>query len=304
MAEEKRRRIPEGVKGLLRDIAIAFLLVAIVMASLFAFTRVWPPMVVVESASMQHSKDEGFIGVIDTGDIVLVQSAPRRQDIITYVEGRSQSSGFSTYSDHGDVIIFAPNGDRTMIPLIHRALLALEWNETVEGFDIPTLLGLEQGVDWDSNRMEAFGLGRGDYVELRLVTYRKLTVRIQIDEYLSRATAQTCPENFCGFITMGDNNVGPDAFLTRLDWIQGRARGEVPWFGLLKLVFSGGFGWGDSRAPANSWSSLTIAIVLLIAGPIAIDVVLSILSSRKERKGSNPKEEPKSESSESSDDSS
>ncbi len=304
MAEEKKLRIPEGLKALLRDIAIAFLLVAIVMASLFAFTRVWPPMVVVESPSMQHSNAESFVGAIDTGDIVLVQNAPRRQDIITYVEGRSPSSGFSTYGDYGDVIIFAPDGDRTEIPLIHRALLALEWNETEQGFDIPALRNLEKGVDWDSNKVEPFGLGRGDWVELSLVTYRKLTVTIRMDDYISRATAQTCPENFCGFITMGDNNVGPDRYLTRLDWVQGRARGEIPWFGLLKLVFTGGFGWGDSRAPANSWSSLTIAIVLLIAGPIAIDVVLSFLSSRRQGGGSNPEEKPKSESSESSDDSS
>lgn len=288
MAKEKRRRIPRGVRNLLRDVAIAFLLVAIVIAALFAFTRVWPPMVVVESASMQHSAAESFIGVIDTGDIVLVQSAPRRQDVITYVEGRSGSSGFSTYSDYGDVIIFAPDGNRGAIPLIHRALLALEWNETAGGFDIPTLLDLERGTDWDSNKPEPFGLGSGDHVELRNITYRNLTVRIQMGNYVTRAVSQTCPENFCGFITMGDNNNGPDRYLTRLDWIHGRARGEVPWFGLLKLVVGGGFGWGDTRVPANSWTSLTIAIVLLIAGPIAIDVVLSFLSSRKGRGGSNP----------------
>ncbi len=192
------------------------------------------------------------------------------------------------------MIVFAPGGNRDVIPLIHRALLALEWNETSEGIDVPSLLALERWADWDSNKAEPFGLRSGDYVELRNVTHRNLNVRVQMSTYYSRAVQQTCPENFCGFVTMGDNNQGPDQYLTRLDWIQGRARGEVPWFGLLKLVVGGTHGWGDSRVPANSWTSLTIAIVLLIAGPIAIDVVLSALASRRQKGGSNPDEkEPK-----------
>ncbi len=287
MAAEEGRKLPPGVVNLLRDLAIAFLLVAIVMASLFAYTRVWPPMVVVESSSMQHSNSESSIGIIDTGDIVLVQNAPRRQDITTYIAGRAGS--YRTYGDYGDVIIFRPEGSETLTPVIHRAIMALQWNESQGGFDVPTLELLERGADWQSNKAEPSRLGEGDYVELIGVTYRSLNLRVNFGPFVEKAISQGCPvstDRFCGYITMGDNNGGHDSYLTRQEWVLGRARGEVPWFGLLKLVIGGDFRWGDPQAPANSWTSLTIALILLVAGPLAIDFVVSRVVSRRSRGGS------------------
>ncbi len=297
MAEEKGRRLPRGVVNLLRDLAIAFLLVAIVMAALFAYARVWPPMVVVESSSMQHSNSESSVGVIDTGDIVLVQNAPRRQDtrldITTYVVGRANN--YTTYGDYGDVIIFRKFGRDDLTPVIHRAIMFLEWNASEGGFDIPSLQSLERGEDWTSNKDEPFGLGRGDFVELRDVTYKSLNIRFSFDPFVTFASRPDCPDPCSGYVTMGDNNAGGsggfDSWIVKDDWVLGRARGEVPWFGLLKLVIGGDFGWGDNRAPSNSWTSLTIALVLLVVGPLALDIVVSRLTSRRSGGKSNPREE-------------
>src|SRR5437879_9207923 len=91
-------------KGLGRDLLVAAIIVVVFLAAIYAYARVWPPLVVVESASMQHSSQESFLGVIDTGDMVFQQAAPTRADVVTYLEGRA--SGYSTYGDYGDVIIF------------------------------------------------------------------------------------------------------------------------------------------------------------------------------------------------------
>jgi signal peptidase len=285
MEEEEGPGLSKGVVNLLRDLAVAFLLVAIVMASLFAFTRVWPPMVVVESSSMQHSSTESFVGVIDTGDIVLVQSVLGRRDVVTYVEGRA--SGYTTYGDYGDVIIFRKFGREDLTPVIHRAIMFLEWNETAQGFDVPSLLVLERGIDWDSNKPEPFGLGRGDHVVLKGVTFRSLDIVFRFDPFVSFATSASCPDPCSGYITMGDNNAagsgGYDSWIVKEEWVVGRARGEIPWFGLLKLVLSGQFSWGDRAAPANSWTSLTVALILLVVGPLALDVVFSFVLSRRSR---------------------
>ncbi|MFQ5838649.1 MAG: S26 family signal peptidase [Thermoplasmata archaeon] len=285
MEREEGSKLPKGVINLLRDLAVAFLLVAIVMASLFAFTRVWPPMVVVESSSMQHSNEESSVGVIDTGDIVLVQNAPRRQDVVSYVEGRAQ--GYSTYGDYGDVIIFRKFGREDFTPVIHRAIMFLAWNETAEGFDIPSLLALERGVDWDSNKAEPFGLGRGDQVVLKEITFKSLDIVFRFDSFVTFAKSNACPSPCSGYITMGDNNAagngGYDSWIVKEEWILGRARGEIPWFGLLKLVLNGGFAWGDGRAPANSWTFLAIAIILLVVGPLAVDILFSFVISRRSR---------------------
>src|SRR3972149_5875447 len=93
---------------LTRDIAIAAILVALIFGGMFAYAQVWPPVVVVESGSMQHSATRSYLGVIDTGGMVLVQAVHSRSDVVTYVEGRV--SGHETYGNYGDVIIFHPPG--------------------------------------------------------------------------------------------------------------------------------------------------------------------------------------------------
>ncbi|MFQ5907339.1 MAG: hypothetical protein ACE5JE_00705 [Thermoplasmata archaeon] len=288
MPKEEARRLPPSLVSFLRDLAVAFLLVAIVFAALFAFARTWPPMVVVESGSMQHSNTESLLGVVDTGDIVVVQTAPHRQDVATYAQGRA--AGYTTYGDFGDVIVFQDPDGPAGRWIIHRALLFLAWNETVMGFDIPTLESLERGRDWDSNAATPFGLGPSDTVVLMNVGFRQREVTVRINDFFADRDPQDCPASCEGYVTMGDNNAPSyDRTLVFQGLILGRARGELPWFGLLKLTFAGPFAWGDARAPANSWSALTLSLVLLVAGPVGLDIGLSVLATRrKKRKPTNP----------------
>src|SRR5207245_11293438 len=90
-------------KGLGGDLLVAAVVVVVFLAAIYAYARVWPPLVVVESASMQHSSQESFLGVIDTGDMVFQQAAPTRAAVVTYLEGRA--SGSSRYGDYGDVTL-------------------------------------------------------------------------------------------------------------------------------------------------------------------------------------------------------
>src|SRR5437899_8632681 len=104
----------EGLwKGLVRDLLVAGIIVVIVLVGIYVYTGVWPPLVVVESQSMQHSGTESYFGVIDTGDMVFQQAAPNRADVVTYLEGRA--SGYATYGDYGDVIIFRHASDPTPV---------------------------------------------------------------------------------------------------------------------------------------------------------------------------------------------
>ena len=148
-AMKKRRERRSAALGLLKDVVVAFVIVIIVMASLWAFSGgIWPPMVVVESESMMHD-DDSMIGVIDTGDLTIVKKIHDRHDIVTYVEGNPKyqitwvdrdgthgNQNFSgkisphkTYSDYGDVIIYKKNGMEGT-PVIHRAMVWIEANTT------------------------------------------------------------------------------------------------------------------------------------------------------------------------------
>ncbi len=277
-------QLPRPWGSLLRGLAFGSLAGAVLLGSLFAFARTWPPLVVVESGSMQHSNQTSFIGVADTGDIVLVQAVPGPEDVVTYAEGRARGEG--TYGDFGDVIIYQrPTHSRAVI---HRPLVRLLWNETARGFDIPSLLALERGVEWNSSQTTPYGLKAGDSVTLYNATFQRVTVRIAMDAFIRDIVATRCvPENPC-YVTMGDNNAPVhDQFLVRHSWILGRARGEVPWIGLLKFVLDRTYGWGDSRVPSNSWAFLALTLTLLIGSSVGLEFVRSVRARRRVRPGAN-----------------
>ncbi len=274
---------PSEWKLWLRDVGVAVLILVLILVGMFAYTGVWPPLVVVESQSMQHGDQMSYLGVIDTGDLVFVQAAPQRSDIVTYVEGRA--SVYSTYGDYGDVIIFHPNADLSVTPIIHRAIMWVRPNGT--GADVPDLLLLplsEWGAETPGgqpthspyNVRSVWIDGMGFNQDLNITFTFSL-----INGYGTRGP---------GFVTMGDNNAfnacrpnmpcagGYDTgwFAIQSDII-GHARGEIPWFGLLKLVLSpspGGCcpqGWGDPTAPPNSWTDLALAIAFLVALPFILE---------------------------------
>ena len=280
----------EGLwKGLVRDLLVAGIIVVIVLVGIYVYTGVWPPLVVVESQSMQHSGTESYFGVIDTGDMVFQQAAPNRADVVTYLEGRA--SGYATYSDYGDVIIFRHGSDPT--PVIHRAIMyvTLHNNGTYATADVDRL---SQLTGWeattDSGPITCPPTCSGLY--LRTLTIHRMGFRQNLGITFDFANSFLFFAPRSGYITMGDYNA---AFIscatppfdpcagTPYDrqWLPvqgdiiGRARGEFPWFGLLKLTLQPTItccsGWGDPEAPKNSWDSLVVSLVVLFAFPFILE---------------------------------
>ncbi len=253
--------IEETIIEIGKDILVSLVILGIILGSLYAFSGRWPPMVVIESGSMMHS-EESQIGIIDPGDIVLVQESDK-EDITTYVEGRA--TGYRKYGEYGDVIIFEPDGDGGETPIIHRVVLYLEENDSVRGtFDIPSLGNLEYGRDWNTSNEE------GQYRDLEgnvtLYDYGHRDEDLEID--LSVIDQE-------GYITKGDNNDDIDQTSTRPlsppvkeEWIKGRARGELPWFGIIKLVYLG----RTEHIPRNSWNNFVISIAIILLLPVIAEI--------------------------------
>ena len=125
--DNRARTKYRGVILFLRDAGVALLFVILVLLAMFAYTGLWPPLVVVESNSMMHGEDNlSHIGAIDTGDLVLVKKVDSVSDVETYVDGLS--SGHKTYGDYGDVVIYKRGGSNAVTPIIHRAIIYLEIN--------------------------------------------------------------------------------------------------------------------------------------------------------------------------------
>jgi hypothetical protein len=157
------------------------------------------------------------------------------------------------------------------------------------GADVPDLAALPP-ADWKGTTMngqptwDPYGLAS---IWIRGMGYRHdLNITFDLDTFVG-------DYGQAGYITMGDNNAydrcrtldpcGPSVpydeqwFPSQGDLI-GHARGEIPWFGLIKLLVSPtgscAQGWGDPCAPANSWSSLALGLVALAVLPFALEAAL------------------------------
>ncbi len=239
----------------MKEVGIALGSVVAILLVLTLYTQVWPPMVVVESGSMMHPEADAYgnLGTIDPGDLVLVKQVDQRTDVQLYVEG-----GKERYGRSGDVIVYYPGNERFRTPIIHRAM-SYVWVE-------------DGGCEWihpDEERRVSCDAGR--------ITYEDWGLRDWEPQH-------------SGFITLGDNNGQADQAsgsigAVRLSWIQGEARGEVPWLGLLKLAMSPGVNqpnapqdWtrvGNAYAPHDLWVMLGVVLVVLLVLPAAVDAGLT-----------------------------
>lgn len=273
----RRDRVKEPVYFRARDSVffeplVALAIIVVLLVALFAYTQNWPPMYVVESDSMQHGSDD-HVGLINTGDLVLAQKLGVDQ-IVPYVVGAQ--SGYQTYGEYGDVILYHPDGDTSGAPIIHRALVYIQINSDGTA-SVPELAGQPCGSAANAVYSVTTPTGCGtDHVAGGLTLYRvgwqAVTVRVQFADLGSGS----------GFLTMGDNNFGPGSppqgdpdqpvlsSLVQPAWIVGAARGMLPWFGAVKLLLEG----NSLEVPPQSWQWLGLSLVGLLVAAIAVHFLL------------------------------
>ena len=278
-----------------REALLASGLIATLIAVLVLMTGSWPPMVVIESGSMMH-EEEGNVGAIDPGDLVLVMSDDRK-NIITYAEATEEGGVYEDYENHGmpgDVIIYRKNGG-TMTPVIHRALLQAVADETATPErSVEDPCNGNEG-SWDPISIDADGEA-GTCVLTWSVPGTNVnnatSISLELD-YLcnngQKLTVSNWDPGHAGYLTSGDNvatngcNVdqyaavgdtthtwrgltdenGEAVGAVRDDWIVGVAGGEIPWVGAIKLGLSD----NSDFVPGPTWTKLVITAFILLAIP-------------------------------------
>jgi len=278
-----RKKLLDTLVDIGKDILVAFVIVAIIMLVLFAYCRIWPPMVVVESGSMQRYDDVSVVGVIDTGDMVFVKKIGGTDELTTYVDG--EATDYSKYGTYGDVIIYRPNGltvrpdGSKVIPIIHRLVVWIDINATQVNPDLDR-------IDFGNYTFDVPSLNLyGTTNDIILSDYGFWRENVVIDlEGLLYYYEHMDKVPHGGYITMGDHNVPAyDQPLSGSyepilpEWIVGKAWGEIPWFGLVKLKVTGA---NLDGVPGNSWTWLIVTLVIVLSVPLLLDILVPRLKKK------------------------
>lgn len=131
----------------LGDVISSATLVLLVGFLLFTVSGVWPPLVAIESGSMDPN--------IKQGDLVFVMEETRfpgdghvaGTGVVTAEVGAD--NGYSQFDGPGDVIVYAPDGNGDETPIIHRAMF---W--------------ISEGENWSERADPAYANGAEDCEEL------------------------------------------------------------------------------------------------------------------------------------------
>ncbi len=299
--------------NLLREMLLAVAMIAFLVLGLWAHTGTMPPLVVVESSSMIH-EENGEVGSIDAGDLILVMDTPY-DNIITFAEASDRSNkyhGYETHGMEGDVIIYHKNGDEGT-PIIHRAILRVEPSQTTS----PNRLAANDsdycpnGGTWDSAVEDEDGeigtcvltwsvpgtnVTDSETITIRFDGYNagyydcKRMAHANVEPYL---VVWNWQPKHSGIVTLGDNNqcsvdqgglvvngssgihsASGVAGPVREDWLVGVAGGEIPWLGTVKLMLSGADSPGTQYVPGSSFLFLAMVIGGIIFAPVGLEVML------------------------------
>ncbi|WP_418285417.1 S26 family signal peptidase [Halorubrum sp. DTA46] len=116
----------EGALMWIREMLSSVAIVLVLGLLLFALSGVWPPMVAVESPSMEPNMNTGdLVFVTDPGRFA-PDAASNDIGVVTYEEG--VAADYRTFGSYGSVVIFQPP-DRIASPIIHRAMFHVEEGE-------------------------------------------------------------------------------------------------------------------------------------------------------------------------------
>ncbi|MDE0707918.1 MAG: S26 family signal peptidase [Candidatus Poseidoniales archaeon] len=248
----------------MREAVLASGLIATLITVLVLMTGSWPPMVVIESNSMQHDAN-GEVGSIDAGDLVLVMSNERK-NIITFAEATEEGGIYLGYENHGmpgDVIIYQKNGG-TDTPVIHRALLEIVANPSGGWDALGTTLRNVTTITWTFDILCPF---HGGEYNLKVEDWDPvhagyLTKGDNNDCMLDQPAANTQSQGSGLSATNSDGTVSP-VQTVKEEWLVGVAGAEIPWVGSIKLGLSN----NSDSVPSSTWTKLAFTAIILLAIP-------------------------------------
>lgn len=260
-------------------VALAFI---VIFSGIFIYSGMSRPLTVIESGSMEHY-DESKIGVIDTGDMIIMKND--KSSIRTYVD--SYESGYSTFGNYGDVIIYyrlnsSQQVDTSRNPIIHRAILWLDYNGDGT-WSAPSLKDYPVDLWSVTSGHESWNSMTGVLILKGFSDFNGGTYSASIDLDI---LAANYPHS--GYITKGDNSESNSRFdqntgisgvygLIGTSQIKAVAGIEIPWLGCIKLFFEN----NTKNIQSNSIPCLILVFVNIIMFFFVIATILEYFDEKK-----------------------
>ncbi|QLD88031.1 S26 family signal peptidase [Natronomonas salina] len=182
-----------------RDVVSSLLLVAAIGVAVFLVSGVWPPLVAIESGSMQPNMQKGDMVFVTEPDRFAPEESFRGTGIVTHASGADQ--GHRAFGKPGTVVVYDAPG-RNGPPIIHRVRF---W--------------VEPGENWYDRANEQY-LDADSCEELRNcpAPHAGFVTKGDNNAYYDQASGIAPP--------------------VKPQWVTGTARYRVPYVGCARLAFS------------------------------------------------------------------
>ncbi|WP_121744333.1 S24/S26 family peptidase [Natronorubrum halophilum] len=203
----------DGTVVMVRDILGSVAIVAVIGLILFGISGIWPPLVAVESGSMEPNMQEGDLIFVVADDRFVGDGSVDNTGVVPLEQGAE--SGHEKFNGAGDVIIFQPNGNPAETPVIHRAHF---W--------------VEEGENWVDTKADEEIIGDATCDEV-------YTCPAKHDGFITKG------DNNDGYDQYG-NGISD---VVRPDWVTGKAMFRIPWLGHVRLAFDSILGGTMAPSP-------------------------------------------------------
>lgn len=229
----------------IREAGSSALAVGMVGMLLFAVSGVWPPLVAVESGSMQPNMEKGDLVFVVEEQRFSPDYAHEKTGVVTHE--RAVGNDYWKFGGQGDVIVYQRDGRQGTTPVIHRAMFWV--NESENWYD-------EANPEYvDARNCDQLRNCPAPHAGFITKGDNKVT-----NDYYDQAKGISSP--------------------VKPSWVRGTAEYRIPWLGWVRLTVSGsgipvpvtGFSVPQTSLPVSqasagfAGSSLSVGGVTSVAG--------------------------------------